>query len=63
MQQPLHLKSAVAGGTAVGVFTVASYLLTSPNASIGTAFGMIVVCVIVVGAITLLALYVNRGPH
>jgi hypothetical protein len=61
--QQLHLKSAMAGGAAVGVFAVASYLVTSPNASIGTAIGMIVACVVVVGAITLLALYGNRGPH
>jgi hypothetical protein len=61
--QPLHLKSAVAGGTAVGVFAVVSYLVTSPNAAIGTALGMIVACVVVVGAMTLLALYGNRGPH
>lgn len=59
----LHLKSGVAGGTAVGVVTVVSYLVTSPNASIGTALGMIVACVVVVGALTLLALYGNRGPH
>jgi hypothetical protein len=61
--EQLHLKSGVAGGTAVGVFSVVSYLVTSPNASIGTAFGMIMACVVAVGAVTLLALYASRRRH
>ena len=61
--RPFHVKSGVVGGTAVGVVAVVSYLVTSPNATIGTAFGMIVACVVGVEAVTLLALYGNRRPH
>ena len=61
--RPFHVKSGVVGGTVVGVVAVVSYLVTSPSASIDTAVGMIVACVVGVGAVTLLALYGNRRPH
>jgi uncharacterized membrane protein YedE/YeeE len=61
--QPLHLKRAVLGSTAVGVVSVVSYLVTSPNASVSTAFGMILACVIVVGALTLVAGYSMRSAR